>query len=176
MASISTTKLPAIALTATVERAEKFRPDVESMIGAEVGSPVRLLLVDDAHHLDPQAVVVVVQPLYGTANVTVNASLAATDLMAGYSHAEIAELRATVPRAGLAGTLRGRAIAPLCLELIDIARQGAARVGGPGSAELLDPLRSQVAAGRCPADDILDAFHAAAGDQRRFAEAVRPRP
>ena len=38
---------------ATVERAEKFRPDVESMIGAEVGSPVRLLLVDET---DPAAV------------------------------------------------------------------------------------------------------------------------
>ena len=120
-------------------------------------------------HVEEGEIVVDIRTPEGT-------SLAATDLMAGYSHAEIAELRATVPRAGLAGTLRGRAIAPLCLELIDIARQGAARVGGPGSAELLDPLRSQVAAGRCPADDILDAFHAAAGDQRRFAEAVRLRP
>lgn len=31
---------------ATVERAEQYRPDVESLIGAEVGSPVQLLLVD----------------------------------------------------------------------------------------------------------------------------------
>ncbi len=105
-----------------------------------------------------------------------DAQRAATDLMAGYSHAEIAELRVAVPRAGLGAQLRGRAIAPLCLELVDIARQGVARVGAPGSAALLDPLRAYVAAGRCPADDILEAFHAAAGDQRRFAEAVRLRP
>lgn len=38
---------------ATVERAEKFRADVESLIGTEVGSPVRLLLVDET---DPAAV------------------------------------------------------------------------------------------------------------------------
>ena len=38
---------------ATVERAEKFRADVESLIGAEVGSEIRLLLVDET---DPAAV------------------------------------------------------------------------------------------------------------------------
>jgi glutamate--cysteine ligase len=104
------------------------------------------------------------------------AERAATALVSPYSHAEIAELRTAVPRQGLAAKLRGQPIAALCRELVDIARAGLSRIADAQSLALLEPLQAYAAAGRCPADDILDAFHAAAGDPRRFAEAIRLRP
>jgi glutamate--cysteine ligase len=103
------------------------------------------------------------------------AQQAAIDLLAPYSHAEIAELRAAVPRQGFSAQLRGQPIGPLCLQLVDIARAGLSRIADAHSLALLDPLHAAVAAGRCPADDILDAFQAAAGEPRRFAEAIRLR-
>ena len=80
-----------------------------------------------------------------------------------------------MPTQGLAAQLHGKPIQPLCLELVDIARHGLQKIADEKSVALLDPLRDYVAAGRCPADDILDAFHAAGGDAVKFVRAIQIR-
>ena len=110
------------------------------------------------------------------------AQAAAWDLVRDHTLEEREILRRDVARLGMAAQLRGRPIAPLCGQLVEIARAGLAWVAatdeGPGAAAsvaLLDPLREYAAAGRCPADDILDAFQAAAGDDAKFVDSLRLR-
>jgi glutamate--cysteine ligase len=103
------------------------------------------------------------------------AQRAAEALVADMTAEQLAELRAAVPKQGMQATLHGKPIQPLCLELVDIARQGLKEIADDASVALLDPLRAYAAAGRCPADDILDAFHAANGDAARFVRAIQLR-
>lgn len=103
------------------------------------------------------------------------AQQAATALLSDVTVEELLALRAVVPQQGLHAPLHGKPIQSLCLELVDIARHGLVQIADAESVALLDPLRAHVAAGRCPADDILDAFHAAAGDESRFIRAVQLR-
>ena len=103
------------------------------------------------------------------------AQQAAADLLRDVTAEQLLELRAQVPTQGLQAQLHGKPIQPLCLELVEIARQGLRQIADQDSVSLLDPLRAYVAAGRCPADDILDAFEAAAGDATRFVRAIQLR-
>jgi glutamate--cysteine ligase len=84
-------------------------------------------------------------------------------------------LRRSVPQGGLQTVLRGRPIAQLCEEMLRIASDGLVQLESPKGVALLAPLREAVKAGRCPADDILDAFVASNGDPRAFVEKTRLR-
>ena len=98
------------------------------------------------------------------------ARTAAWALVAGHSFAEREALRREVPRAALHARLGARPLYELAVEMLDIAAAGLARL--PGGAEdrlLLAPLRAYAAAGRSPADDMLDDYAAAAGDPRKLA-------
>lgn len=100
---------------------------------------------------------------------------AASALLQRVTADELLALRAAVPKQGLSAMLHGKPIQPLCVELVDIARQGLLQSGNSQGAALLDPLRAHVGQGRCPADDILDAFTSAAGDAQRFVRAIQLR-
>ncbi len=86
---------------------------------------------------------------------------AAWRLVADWSWEERLAVGREVPRlAGLA-RVRGHELYALGVELIAIARIGLARAGkldatGADESIYLDPLHALTAAGRCPADDIID--------------------
>jgi glutamate--cysteine ligase len=97
------------------------------------------------------------------------ACAAAWALVANASFDERESLRRAVPRAGLAATFAGHTLQELAVELVRIARAGLAHLpGGAADAELLAPLEAYAAAGRCPADDLLDDFQAANGDPSKL--------
>jgi glutamate--cysteine ligase len=86
-------------------------------------------------------------------------------------------LRRAVPAAGLTATFGGRPLRELASELVAIADAGLARL--PGGAEdrpLLEPLRAYAAAGRSPADDLLDDYEAAGGDPKKLVVRWELRP
>ncbi len=60
-------------------------------------------------------------------------------------------------RGGLQGEVGGQPLASWARELGDIAARGIARCQ-PEDAPLLEPLLARIEAGRCPADDVLDAW------------------
>lgn len=84
-------------------------------------------------------------------------------------------LRHDVPRRGLRTELRGRPIAPLCRELVEIAAGGLRELGGDADLALLEPLLAGARAERCPADDILDTYRAVGGDPYALAARLRYR-
>jgi glutamate--cysteine ligase len=97
---------------------------------------------------------------------------AAWALVADATFAEREALRREVPRAALAARLGKRPIAPLAVELCEIAGAGLARL--PGGAEdraLLEPLLDYARRGRTPADDLLADFQRLGGDPSRLVEA-----
>jgi glutamate--cysteine ligase len=99
------------------------------------------------------------------------ASAAAWSLVAGASMDEREALRRSVPREGLAARLGRRTARDLAAELVAVARAGLARLpGGAADAALLAPLEAYAAAGRCPADDLLDDFTAAGGNPARLVD------
>jgi glutamate--cysteine ligase len=101
----------------------------------------------------------------------------AWSLVAGWPYLERLRLRREVPRAGLQLRVGGRTLAELALDLCRIARAGLGRL--PEGAEdqpLLDPLFEYATAARCPADDLLDEFQAAAGDPRKLVAAWEFKP
>jgi glutamate--cysteine ligase len=94
---------------------------------------------------------------------------AAFALVAGASLDEREALRRAVPREGLAARIGRRAERELAVELVAVARAGLGRLpGGAADAALLAPLEAYAAAGRSPADDLLDDFAAANGDPARL--------
>jgi glutamate--cysteine ligase len=102
-----------------------------------------------------------------------SACAAAWALVAGASLDEREALRREVPRAGLAARFGRRSVrelaVELAVELLSLARAGLARLpGGAADAALLAPLEAYAAAGRSPADDLLDDFAAANGDPARL--------
>jgi glutamate--cysteine ligase len=98
-------------------------------------------------------------------------------LVAGHSFAEREALRRAVPREGLAARLGRHTMGELAIELCRLAREGLARLpGGPDDQALLDPLEAYAAAGRCPADDLLDDFAAAGGDPTRLVKRWELKP
>jgi len=97
------------------------------------------------------------------------ARAAAWALVAKHTLAEREALRRQVPRAGLAARLGPRTLAELGVELVRIAGEGLRRRrGGAADAALLEPLAAYAAAGRAPADDLLDDFAAANGDRTKL--------
>jgi glutamate--cysteine ligase len=98
-----------------------------------------------------------------------DARRAAWELVANHSFAERQTLRREVPRAALDATLGGRPLRELALELIRISDAGLARLaGGEEDRPLLAPLWAYAAAGRTPADDLLDDYAAAGGDPAKL--------
>jgi glutamate--cysteine ligase len=98
-----------------------------------------------------------------------DARAAAWDMVAAHSFAERETLRREVPRAALGARLGGRRLQDLALELVRISDAGLARLpGGEDDRPLLAPLWSYAAAGRTPADDMLDDYQAAGGDPAKL--------
>jgi glutamate--cysteine ligase len=97
------------------------------------------------------------------------ARAAAWRLVDGHPFAAREALRREVPRAGLGARLGRHTLRELAVELCKIARAGLARLpGGDQDRRLLDPLETYAAAGRAPADDLLDDFAAAGGDPAKL--------
>jgi glutamate--cysteine ligase len=96
---------------------------------------------------------------------------AAWALVAGHPFGEREALRRAVPREALAARFGGRPVRELAVELCRIASAGLSRLAG-GSADqaLLAPVAAYAAAGRVPADDLLDDFAAENGDAARLVK------
>jgi gamma-glutamylcysteine synthetase len=74
-----------------------------------------------------------------------------------------------VPRAALQARLGGRPLQELAMELLRISDAGLARLSGSeDDRRLLAPLWGYAAAGRTPADDMLDDYAAAKGDPAKL--------
>ncbi|HJZ85080.1 MAG TPA: glutamate--cysteine ligase [Polyangia bacterium] len=101
-----------------------------------------------------------------------DACAAAWQLVADLSMDEREQLRRDVPRQALEARVRGRSVRELARELIAIAKAGAKRLLRH-EARLLAPLERIVEEGRVPADRVLDAYAAAAGDTAALMAAVR---
>ncbi len=96
-------------------------------------------------------------------------ALAAWDLVAKHSFPERQALRREVPRAALRASLGGRRVQELAVELVRISDAGLARLsGGEDDRPLLAPLWAYAAAGRTPADDMLDDYAATGGDPAKL--------
>ena len=99
-----------------------------------------------------------------------DARLAAWELVA---EAFVRRARGPAPRGAAGGAERDASAAGRCselaLELIRISDAGLARLpGGEEDRPLLAPLWGYAAAGRTPADDMLDDFAAAGGDPAKL--------
>ena len=89
---------------------------------------------------------------------------AAWQLVEDWSAEEREDMREAVTRTGLATPFRNASVRELALEMLALARSGLARraiIGGSGRDEghFLDTLDAIAAAGRTPAEDLLDAYH-----------------
>jgi glutamate--cysteine ligase len=89
---------------------------------------------------------------------------AAWDLAKDWTLEERMRLRVEVPRLGLRTQVRGRTVREIALELIALAGEGLtarARLNASGDNEsgFLDPLREVLAAGRTPAERLLERYH-----------------
>jgi len=90
---------------------------------------------------------------------------AAWELVKDVSLAERLDARESVARLALQGKLGRHSLQSLAVELVAIARDGLARLpGGQDDLQLLEPLASDVKAGRCPADRMLEDFAECKGD------------
>jgi glutamate--cysteine ligase len=119
----------------------------------------------------PLPVAMALAPLWRGLLDEAGACDAAWALVAGVSLDEREALRRAVPRAGLAARLGRRSVRELAVELVALARAGLGRLpGGAADAALLAPLEAYAAAGRSPADDLLDDFAAAGGDPAKLVE------
>jgi glutamate--cysteine ligase len=81
---------------------------------------------------------------------------AALRLVPRLSFEEHLELHAEAQRRGLQGKARGVSLGALALEMVLLAREGLRRIDSE-DAPLLDPLEERARAGRCPAEDVLEA-------------------
>jgi glutamate--cysteine ligase len=102
---------------------------------------------------------------------------AAWALASDWPYIERVRLRREVPRSGMATRIAGRPFAELAVELCRIARAGLGRlVEGASDQPLLDPLFEYAEDARCPADDMLADFEAAAGDPKKLIAAWELKP
>jgi glutamate--cysteine ligase len=86
-------------------------------------------------------------------------------LVANHPLTERETLRREVPRQGLKARFGHQRVSELAVELCRIAGEGVRRLpGGAGDAALIEPLEAYAAAGRSPADDLLDDYAATGGD------------
>jgi glutamate--cysteine ligase len=102
---------------------------------------------------------------------------AAGALVADHTFEEREALRRAVPAAGLAARFGKHTVRELAVELCRIAGAGLARLpGGAADARLLEAPRAYGEAGRAPADEMLDDFHAAGGDPATLVRRWELRP
>ncbi|HSZ82664.1 MAG TPA: glutamate--cysteine ligase, partial [Polyangia bacterium] len=86
-------------------------------------------------------------------------------------------LRRAVPREGMNARFGRHAVRELAVELLRLARAGLVRLpDGAADATLLAPLEAYAAAGRSPADDLLDDFTREGGDPARLVDRWELRP
>ena len=98
-----------------------------------------------------------------------DARAAAWELVAGHSFAEREALRREVPRAALQARFGGQRPAGPGAGAVRISDAGLARLpGGEDDRPLLAPLWGYAAAGRTPADDMLDDYEAVSGDPAKL--------
>jgi glutamate--cysteine ligase len=88
---------------------------------------------------------------------------AAYDLVADWTVEEREAMRRDVPRLGLATPVRSRTVRDIALEMLEISREGLHRrarrsIGGEDETHFLDPLFAIAAAGRTPAEELLQDF------------------
>ena len=100
---------------------------------------------------------------------------AAWKLVADWTDEERVTLRAEVPKLGYDAKVRGQSIGPLVEEMVRIAMAGLRELGSDGGVRLMEPLLDMAKARRCPADDILAAWHEVGGSPRAFVEKTRIR-
>jgi glutamate--cysteine ligase len=89
---------------------------------------------------------------------------AAHDLIADWTQAELASMRAEVPKMGLDARIRSRTLRDVALEVLDMARDGLHRRArrdraGDDETHFLDTLFSIAGAGRTPALDLLEDYN-----------------
>jgi glutamate--cysteine ligase len=89
---------------------------------------------------------------------------AAYDLIADWTRAERAAMRAEAPKLGLDARIRSRTLRDVALEVLDIAREGLHRrarrgQGGEDETHFLDTLFSIAGSGRTPAAELLEDFN-----------------
>jgi glutamate--cysteine ligase len=90
---------------------------------------------------------------------------AAYDLVADWTAEEREAMRRDVPRLGLATPLRTRTLRDIALEMLEISREGLHRrarrsIAGEDETHFLDPLFTIAGAGRTPAEELLEDYHA----------------
>jgi glutamate--cysteine ligase len=101
---------------------------------------------------------------------------AAYDLIADWTEAERAAMRAEVPKLGLDARIRSRTLRDVALEVLDMAREGLHRrarrgQGGEDETHFLDTLFSIAGSGRTPAAEMLEDLNTRwAGDIDRVYE------
>ena len=107
-----------------------------------------------------------------------DARAAAWALVARHSFAEREALRREVPRAALRAPLRRPAAAGAGASSCSASRTRGWRAcpGGEDDRPLLAPLWAYAAAGRTPADDMLDDYEAAGGDPAKLVAKWELRP
>jgi glutamate--cysteine ligase len=98
---------------------------------------------------------------------------AAAELTKDWTGEEREQLRAAAPRLGLRAQFRGRSLAALAKEVLEIATAGLRRrakrdSSGEDETLYLEPLRAIADKGRTPADDLLEAY------RTRWQESVDP--
>ncbi len=89
---------------------------------------------------------------------------AAWDIVKGWSAQDRQTLRDDVPRLGLRAQIAGRPLKDIALQVLALTKAGLARrkklnASGADEGIYLEALEARVADARCPADDLLDAFH-----------------
>ena len=85
--------------------------------------------------------------------------------MAGLGYEELEALRPAVAKDGLRAELRGRPLAVLAEQIVELARaalvrRGITRADGRDESVHLESLVRLAASARCPADDLLEAYRA----------------
>ncbi len=102
---------------------------------------------------------------------------AAWSLVADHDLAAREALRRAVPREGMQARFGRHVVRELAVELVRLARAGLTRLpAGAEDAALLEPLEAYAAAGRAPADDLLDDFTREGGDPARLVDRWELRP
>jgi len=90
----------------------------------------------------------------------------AWEMIADWSHAEVAQLREEAPKSALATPFRETTALQLCKQMLQISRSGLERIGARNSAGenetiFLKPLESAVASGQTQAEFWLKLYHGA---------------
>ncbi|HMK67831.1 MAG TPA: glutamate-cysteine ligase family protein, partial [Stellaceae bacterium] len=98
---------------------------------------------------------------------------AAAELTKDWTAEEREQMRAAAPRHGLRAQFRGRPLAALAKQVLEIASAGLRRrakrdSSGEDETLYLEPLRAIADKGRTPADDLLEAY------RTRWHESVDP--